>query len=163
MNDTPPIVSEDALKLFACTVGQTIQNFGNIEYLINETIEQLVQDRLQCSQVIKLPLVKRMHRLKVLAAKDSADLMINEIDLAKLIESAKACFKNRNKIAHNPVVIKRTVSNEVTTVSIRIHVCRYAEAGKAEEWLDIPELETFKVQSGDLLQPFNKLLAFYSK
>jgi len=163
MNDTPPTVSEDALNLFAYTVGQTIQNFGTIEYLINETIEQLVKDRLQCSQVIKLPLVKRMHRLKILAAKDSASLLANEIDLAKLIESAKACFKNRNKVAHNPVVIKKTVSNEVTSISIRIHVCRYAEARKTEEWLDIPELEAFKIQSRDLLQPFNKLLAFYSK
>jgi hypothetical protein len=163
MSQTPPNIPDDEPAKFAFAVGRVLQNFGTIEYLVNQILEKTIQDPLILSHIIRMPIAKRLEVLSGLVSRDQTVIEGAGISPSKLITSAKSAFKNRNQVAHNPLVVMKAKSDGESCLTIGIHVIRYAEKGSSEEWIDHAKLETFIIESHTLLPQFNWLLGHYSE
>ena len=161
MEQSPPKIADNEAQTFAFTVGKTIQNYGTIEYLINELIALIIKDPLISSHMVKLSVSKRIEVLEALAKRDALALESDGIVLTDLFSAAKSAFVNRNKVAHNPFVIREQKVEGQSHLTSGIHVIRYLENGNTEEWIDLPKLEAFTLASRDLLIRFNQLLGHY--
>lgn len=159
-NPTPNLPDGEAEK-FALAVGKALQNCGTIEYLVNEILAKIVRDSIIVSQLTKMGIAKRLDILESLVKREWDDVQALDTFSADVYAKAKAVFQNRNKIAHNPLVMK-VHHTEGDRMEIGIHVMRYAESGVVEEWLYRERIEEFTKESQPLMLAFNSLLGFYS-
>lgn len=161
VNQTAPKISDDVAQTFAFAVGKTIQNYGSIEYLINDLIALIVKDSLISSHMVKMPVSKRIDILESLVKRDALSLEKDGFAITDLFGATKTAFINRNKVTHNPFVIGiQTIDGGARQLS-GIHVIRYLENGNTEEWIDLRKIESFTLASRDLLIRFNRLLGYY--
>lgn len=161
MDQNPPSIADREAQAFAFTVGKTVQNYGTIEYLINDLIALIVKDRLIVSHVVTQPVSKRIEFLEALIKRDATTIEREGLVLTGLFSAAKAAFKNRNKIAHNPFVIREQKIRGESQITSGIHVIRYLEKENSEEWIDLAKLEAFTLESQKLLMRFNQLIGHY--
>jgi hypothetical protein len=161
MDQNPPKNADKDAQAFAFAVGRTVQNYGTIEYLINELIAFIINDRLISSHMVKQPVSKRIEILEALVKRDALAIERDGLVLASLFSAAKSAFINRNKVAHNPFVIREQKIEGKSHLTSGIHVIRYSENGNSEEWIDLPKLEAFTLASRELLIRFNQLLGHY--
>lgn len=161
MQTQPPFIDGDEVQGFAFSVGKTIQNYGTIEYLVNELIALLSTDPLLASHLIRQSISKRINVLDALAKRQREVLakrgyVVNDA----LFTSARSAFRERNKIAHNPFVVReQRAESGKSTVTTGIHVIRYHEAGPQEEWIDRSRLESLMLASRTIVEQFSLLLA----
>jgi hypothetical protein len=158
MHAQRPTVADDEVQGFAFCVGKTIQNYGTIEYLVNELIAVLTADSLVASHLIKQGISKRIDVLESLVNRRKDDLAKLGFVTGTLFASARSAFQDRNKIAHNPFVIREKNVEGKSKVTAGIHVVRYREAGQKEEWIERARLEELTVASRDIVGQFNVLL-----
>jgi len=161
MDQNPPKIADEEAQAFAFTVGKTVQNYGTIEYLINELIALIIKDPLISRHMVKQPVSKRIEILEALVKRDALAIESDGLVLTDLFSAAKSAFINRNKVAHNPFVIREQKVEGESHLTSGIHVIRYLENGTSEEWIDLPKLEAFTLASRDLLIRFNQLLGHY--
>lgn len=153
-----PNIPDAGVQSFPFCVGKVLQNFGTVEYLVNELIAVLVADSAIASHLVKQSISKRLDVLESLTSRRSADLNKSGFALDGLFASARLAFRDRNKVAHNPFVIRVTRTNEGPKQTAGIHVIRYHEEGQKEEWIEKAHLEAMTVASRDLAERFNTLL-----
>ena len=153
-----PDIPDAEVQSFAFCVGKTIQNFGTIEYLVNELIAILTADSVIASHLVKQIISKRLDVLEPLANRRRAELDKNGFRLNGLFSSARTAFRDRNKIAHNPFVIRLAHTKDGAKQTAGIHVIRYHEEGHNEEWIEKAQLEAITATSRDLVERFNTLL-----
>jgi hypothetical protein len=156
MSSDQPHVPPEEVQAFAFSVGKAIQNYGTIEYLVNELVAILVSDTLLATTIVKLGISKRLDLLSTLVER-RMDMLAKQGWVADdLFEQTKVAFQERNKIAHNPYVIQESKKDKQVTVGI--HVVRYHKVGTKEEWIDKAQLEGFTLASRELVVRFNQLL-----
>lgn len=153
-----PNIPDTEVQSFPFCVGKVLQNFGSIEYVVNELIAVLVADSLIASHLVKQSISKRLDVLEPLVSRRSEALNKGGFALAGLFPSARSAFRDRNKVAHNPFVIRVTQTNEGPKQTAGIHVIRYHEEGQNEEWIEKEHLEAMTVTSRSLAERFNTLL-----
>jgi hypothetical protein len=151
-----PNVEEEEVRSFAFAVGKAVQNYGTLEYLINEVIAKLVKDPLVASTFTQLGVAKRIDILQSLVARRESHLQSQGWRSGELFHNLKAAFRQRNKIAHNPYVVSE--DRQSGKVTVGIHVIRYHEKGTTEEWVTPSRLEQLTLESNELLTPLNRLL-----
>ena len=152
--------ADEAVQAFVFCVGKAIQNYGTIKYLVNELLVLLTADALIASHLIKQGISKRLEILESLVSRRQDDLSKQGIIISDLFTSARAAFQGRNKIAHNPFVVRAKNVEGKTEVTVGIHVVRYHEAGHKEEWINREKLEGLTTKSSEIAERFNKLLKF---
>lgn len=155
-----PNVPPDEVQAFAFSVGKAVQNYGTIEYLINELIAHLIADSLLTTTLIQLGVSKRIDFLASLVDRRRDLLARQGWTAGDLFELTKSAFQERNKIAHNPYVIKESKADGQAQITLGIHVVRYHKAGTKEEWLEKGQLDALTLASRDLIVRFNQLLGF---
>lgn len=158
MQAQQPNIADDEVQNFAFCVGKAIQNYGSIEYLVNESLAVLTADNLLASHLIKQGISKRIEILESLVNRRKNDLALHGFAAGTLFSSARLAFQDRNKIAHNPFVIREKKHGGKTIITAGIHVVRYHEEGQKEEWIEREGLEKLTAASRDILERFNMLL-----
>lgn len=156
MSPDQPQVPPEEVQAFAFSVGKAIQNYGTIEYLVNELVAFLVGDALLATTIVQLRISKRLDFLSALVERRKESLAKQGWTADDLFERTKAAFQERNKIAHNPYVIQESKHDK--QIIVGIHVVRYHKVGTKEEWVDQAQLEGLVLASRDLLVRFNQLL-----
>lgn len=162
MDQDFPQISNNELNDFVFAVGKCIQNYGVIEFLINELIEVIIQDSLIQHHIIKQPVSKRIEILEDLVKRDSASIKGQGITLADLFCDAKSSFQNRNKVAHNPFAIEEKKIGKASPTVWGINVIRYSKGNKTEEWVDTLKLNAFISDSHKLIEQFHQLQEYYN-
>jgi|SRR5262245_7778185 len=105
-----PLQSIAAWEQFSCVVGKVIKSCGMVEVHVNHFIRSLGKDPILVKHALKLPLNRRIQVLR--------DLILNEPELKDSeVRSQLVCndlekiAKERNIIAHNPVVVAAPPTN----------------------------------------------------
>lgn len=153
-----PSIADSEVQGFAFCVGKTIQNYGTVEYLVNELIAVFTADSLVASHLIKQGISKRLDAVEALVNRRKDELAKHGFVDGTLFASARSAFQDRNKIAHNPFVIREKNVDGISSFTAGIHVLRYHEAGQKEEWIERARLEELTVVSRDIVERFNFLL-----
>lgn len=107
---------------FPTLIGRFIHHCGALEFFTNNSIRAFSTDPLLSVDAIKSPLYKRIVLLRQLLH-DRSD--INKDDIDSLCDELDEIRKQRNIVAHNPIV--STKPNESGTEEIL--VLRYKPAG----------------------------------
>jgi hypothetical protein len=154
-----PNVPEEEVRDFAFSIGKAIHHYGAIEFLINELVALLVKDNLLAGNLVQLGIVKRLELLESLIARKEQQLRDHGWQAGDLFNLSKAAFRERNKIAHNPFVVR--VDRETSEVELGILVVRYHEEGVKEEWINRSRMDQLTAASNDLLSRFNCLLGLF--
>jgi hypothetical protein len=158
MTVKPPNIPKDAPAEYASSVGKMLQNCGTIEYLLNEILGLLLADPLLMGHFSKQRVAVRSEVLFDLLKRKEAVATGIGFSLATLQEQTKAVFSNRNKVAHNPLVI-RASNSDPTEFEIGIHVLRHTQKGQKEEWVFAAQLQHHIAESQNILLHFNTLLS----
>jgi hypothetical protein len=162
MNKTPPNIEKDLPEKFAFVIGKALQNFGSIEYLINEILSKLILDPLVHAHIIRMPISKRLEILDSYFKRDTQKLTSINFAFEGFTNKIGALFAFRNKIAHNPMVVK--VNNNATPPSIQsigVHVIRYTTDGTKEEWISHEQIENIVSESEKAMHKVNTLITNY--
>lgn len=135
---------------FSTLIGRFIHHCGTLEFFTNNSIRAFATDPLLSTDAIKSSLYKRIVLLRQLLH-DRSD--INKDDIDSLCNELDEIRKQRNIIAHNPIV--STKPNESGTEEIHIH--RYKPAG-----VSIPSKLT-KEDIAKLVEQTNQLIHRFAK
>ena len=102
-------------KEFSTLIGRFIHHCGALEFLTNNSISAFATDPLLATDAIKSPLYKRIDLLRQLLH-DRSD--INEDDIDSLCDELDEMRKQRNIVAHNPIM--STKPNDPDTEEILV-------------------------------------------
>lgn len=136
---------------FPTLIGRFIHQCGALELLINNSIRAYATDSLLSTNAIKSPLYKRIVLLRQLLHERSD---IKEDDIDSLCDELDEMRKNRNIVAHNPIV--STTRDGSGTEDIL--VLRYKPAGVTTDTISMENIAKLVEQSGQLMVRFSKLI-----
>ena len=137
---------------FPALVGKIIHHCGALEFLTNNAITALSQDRLLSSEVVKSPFSRRIDILRSLL-RTRTDLP--PADIKSLCDELREIAERRNEVAHSPIASTDPGNPDVD----RIMVVRYTpEKAEIRVELTRADLKTLVTRSCAALQKFAELI-----
>jgi hypothetical protein len=141
MQDQGAAIAEDEFQRFVRDIGQAIQNFGAIEFLINHFFGSLVKDRVLRRNLFEQPISKRLNVLEKLLLVNISQGDVPTDEIKRIFADARLVFRDRNKIAHNPFVVMQTPLISGPKFQAGIRVTRHHDHGTEDEWIDLTTLQ----------------------
>jgi hypothetical protein len=157
MKQFNPSDHADVALVFSTKVGKCIQNFGNIEYLINLMLEKIGSNELIIAELKSMTASRKMTFVKKYFMKHQIVVNGDSKKAKTDIERTVKVFEERNKIAHNPFVIS-VYDKTKKPKDMGILVIRYRDEGKQEEWIRETDLDKIMIESLECMGLINELL-----
>ncbi|WP_269526833.1 hypothetical protein [Coraliomargarita parva] len=138
---------------FHALIGGFIHQCGAIELLINAAIKNYCPEEILVTEVVKLPLFKRLNILKR-ALKERTEIEHPKIDL--LFKDLDELRLERNKVAHNPILL----SSLGETEGGEIHVVRFKSDCSNDERINKERMHELACASGAALRRLSELIPY---
>jgi hypothetical protein len=130
-------------------VGKIIHHCGALELLTNNAINSLGTDSLLSAAIAKMPFAKRIEILRRLLERTK----VLEPDLGSMFDELSYVAKQRNIIAHNPII-----SDDPDGKDQYILVTRHKVAPSKIEKITAADLKDLVKRSNKALQDFVRLV-----
>jgi hypothetical protein len=143
-------MNEDFPKI----VGMFISNCGALEFFINNSIRAFSRDPMLSVHVVKSPLRNRIILLKKLLLRQTLPNKpkINKDNINSLCNELDEMRQNRNIVAHNPIILNESGSEEILIVRYK------SEGGASSDTLTKENVRKLVGQSKKLMFRFTKLI-----